>query len=253
MTTVRGFLLHNALPSTNTDRQAMIEDLKADSARWDSERRAQTTRNTSGGIESSRNASAGFARLSSDASAVQYRSSETHQSRQNHGPTEGPYQSDPYPRDASYDGPRYPGSGAPGYTGSNAGYPPQPTYASASGGNGNYGGYAPQHSPGPDARYGSNLPMNAGFQGSQDGPYISTGANMARGYNNANDIYSPNRMVTSAPLQGSSYVTSAPQQQGYPASSPSPYQYSSQALPPVSATQAYSNMPPQDPYYGRGV
>ncbi|ODA78542.1 hypothetical protein RJ55_05923 [Drechmeria coniospora] len=85
---------------------AMIEDLKADSARWDSERRAQTSRNTSG---------------------VQYRYSETHQSRQNHGPTEGPYKADTYARE-SYESPGYPGTSAPGYSGAPDAYasPPPP-------------------------------------------------------------------------------------------------------------------------------
>ncbi|RSL68847.1 hypothetical protein CEP53_002395 [Fusarium sp. AF-6] len=72
---------------------AMIEDLKAYSARWDSERRAQTSR---------------------QASRVQYRHSETYQSRYSHGPTEGLYQGPPDPR--------YPGTGAPGYTAAGGSY-----------------------------------------------------------------------------------------------------------------------------------
>ncbi|KAH6962646.1 hypothetical protein BKA56DRAFT_177024 [Ilyonectria sp. MPI-CAGE-AT-0026] len=64
---VQGYYI-NAYRSLTT---AMIEDIKADSARWDSERRAQTSRNATG---------------------VQYPYSETHQSRQHDGPTKASYQ-----------------------------------------------------------------------------------------------------------------------------------------------------------------
>ncbi|KAH8672453.1 hypothetical protein BGZ61DRAFT_537085 [Ilyonectria robusta] len=95
----------------------MIEDLKADSARWDSERRAQTSRNTTG---------------------VQYRYSETHQFREHHGPTEASYQQDPYAGDSGFDGPRYPGTGAPGYTGTAGSAYPQQAHATASGAYGSF-------------------------------------------------------------------------------------------------------------------
>ncbi|KAH7020240.1 hypothetical protein EDB80DRAFT_561839 [Ilyonectria destructans] len=112
---------------------AMIEDLKADSARWDSERRAQTSRNTTGGIHASRNASGVPARHSSNSPVVQYWDSETHQSRQHNGPTDASYQQDPYARDSGFDGPRYPGANAPGYTGpAGSEYQPQ-VYAAPSG------------------------------------------------------------------------------------------------------------------------
>ncbi|KAH0422444.1 transcription factor [Colletotrichum camelliae] len=77
---------------------AMIDDLKADSARWEAERRQQAARNTQG---------------------AGYRQSETHSARQHYGPT------DPagYPdvgRDSYENTPRYPGSQAPGYSGNAA-------------------------------------------------------------------------------------------------------------------------------------
>ncbi|PON21504.1 hypothetical protein TGAM01_v209667 [Trichoderma gamsii] len=50
---------------------AMIEDLKADSARWDRERRAQTARNSSGGISASRYANSGAPRPRSNSPPVQ--------------------------------------------------------------------------------------------------------------------------------------------------------------------------------------
>ncbi|KAH7020144.1 hypothetical protein EDB80DRAFT_746729 [Ilyonectria destructans] len=233
---------------------AMIEDLKADSARWDSERRAQTSRNTTGGIHTSRNASGVPARHSSNSPVVQYRYSETHQSRQHHGPTEASYQQDPYARDSGFDGPRYPGTGAPGYTGAAGSAYQQQAYAATSGGA--YGSYPqPQQSPPPtDPRYGSTPQagsvLNQAFQAAQD-PYTAMGTNLnrnPRGYA-ANDPYA-NPAASAAPSQQAAYATSGASQPGYPATT-SPFQYSSQVPPP--AAQSYATMQPQDPFYGRGA
>ncbi|KAM0414610.1 hypothetical protein ACHAPT_013549 [Fusarium lateritium] len=209
---------------------AMIEDLKADSARWDSERRAQTSRNTSG---------------------VQYRHSETHQSRQHHGPTEGPYQTDPYARDAGFDNPRYPGTGAPGYTGAAGSYPQ--AYGSTS--SGAYGGYPQtQQSPPPtDARYSSTPAsgsvLNQAYQTAQD-TYMAMGANRSsqRGY--ASDPYANQMATSAAAAQQAAYATAAPTQAGYPAAA-APYPYSGQV--PLAAASSYPTMQPQDPFYGRGA
>lgn len=202
---------------------AMIEDLKADSARWDSERRAQTR-----------------------STGVQYRSSVTHQSRQHHGPTESPYQSDLY-REAGYDGgPRYPGTGAPGYTGAAGSSYPQQGYASTS--SGAYGGYPPpQQSPPPsDPRYASTTPqgssLNQGFQPPPQDPYVTMGANRTtpRGY--AGDGFA--NPANSAATTGAS-------ESGYSAVATSPYPYSTQV--PQAGAQSYGAMQqPQDPFYGRG-
>ncbi|CAI6087024.1 unnamed protein product [Clonostachys chloroleuca] len=179
---------------------AMIEDLKADSARWDAERRAQTSRNTPGG---------------------QYRMSETHQSRQNRGPTEGHYPPDGY----GHDGPRYPGTGAPGYTGASPSYA-QPGY----GGPG--GAYGYQQSPPPDPRYsgsysqGGQPPMD----GFDDRAYIHTGANLNR---------------TGAPPQPT-YVTAPPMQPGYQSA---PYNYQSQV--PTTNGPSYSSMQAPDSSFSR--
>ncbi|GJN67282.1 hypothetical protein PLICBS_001306 [Purpureocillium lilacinum] len=216
---------------------AMIEDLKADSARWDNERRAQTSRNTSG---------------------VQYRYSETHQSRQHHGPTEAPFQADPY-RDPGYEN-RYPGTGAPGYTGASGAYPPpqqqqQQQYAATSGG-AYAGGYQPtQQSPGPDPRFSSaqgGSMMRPGYQPSQDPPYIGTGANLPHsGFAQSNDPYNSRLGASAAAPQQPVYATAPPQQPTYPASS-SPYQpFPGQA--PAGAGQPYPAMQPHDPFYGRGA
>lgn len=232
----------------------MIEDLKADSARWDSERRAQTSRNTPGGIHYSRDASGVPARHSSNSPAVQYRYSETHQSRQHHGPTESSYQSDPYSRDAYDSGPRYPGTGAPGYTGAAGSYPAQAAYSSTSGGY----SYTQQSPPPQDPRYGTTPTaaslLNQGYQTAQDA-YIATGANNSaggavppRGYAAASDPYA-SRAAAAAASQQAAY-SAATSQAGYPATT-SPYQYSTQTVP---AGASYSAMQqPQDPFYGRGA
>ncbi|KAL7938398.1 hypothetical protein V8C35DRAFT_320211 [Trichoderma chlorosporum] len=237
---------------------AMIEDLKADSARWDRERRAQTARNSSGGIIASRDATYGAPRPRSNSPTVQYRYSETHQSRQHHGPTEPPFRDDSYPpRDGLYDAPRYPGTGAQGYNGASGPYQPQqqqqgyaPPSGGAYGGNGNGGFQQPQQSPGPsDARYVGNPQggpmMNQGYQ-NPDGPYVSTGANMPpRNY--PNDPYAGGHPGPSVPApQQPVYASNQPVQPGYPAPSyPYPNQAPSGA--PVYATQ------PQDPFFGRGA
>ncbi|KAH7176667.1 hypothetical protein EDB81DRAFT_751997 [Dactylonectria macrodidyma] len=234
---------------------AMIEDLKADSARWDSERRAQTSRNTTGGIHASRNALGVPARHSSNSPVVQYRYSETHQSRQHHGPTEASYQQDPYARESGFDGPRYPGTGAPGYTGAAGAAYQQQAYASTSGGA--YAGYPQtQQSPPPtDPRYGSTPQsgsvLNQAFQSAQD-PYTAMGTNnRQRGYPAANDPYANQAAAVAAAQQtAATYATTGATQPGYPATT-SPFQYTSQAPPP--AAQAYPTMQPQDPFYGRGA
>ncbi|GAO17788.1 hypothetical protein UVI_02006170 [Ustilaginoidea virens] len=197
---------------------AMIEDLKADSARWDSERRAQTSRNTPGGIHASRDATGFPARLSSNSPAVQYRYSETHQSRQHHGPTEAPFQPESYPRE-SFDG------------ASNAYQQPPPQQS-----------FVP-------AQPGSM--MRPGYQQNQDPPYIGTGANLPQsGYSGSSDPYS-NRMAASAGTpQQPVYSTAPPPQLGYPAPAPQ-YQYQSQAPLPIAGGHSYPAMQPHDPFYGR--
>lgn len=239
----------------------MIEDLKADSARWDSERRAQTSRNTPGGIHTSRDATGVPARPSSNSPAVQYRYSETHQSRQHHGPTEPPYQQDPYHPRESYDGPRYPGTGAPGYTGATPGFqqPPQQGYGSSN--TGGYGGsyQQPQHPSQTDPRYAppaqaGSMVRPGGYQPEQDAPYIGTGANLPQsGYAAVNDPYASRMGPAVTVPQQPVYATGPPAQSGYPASAPPQYQYQSQPPPQLAGGHSYPAMQPQDPFYGRGA
>ncbi|KAH7309084.1 hypothetical protein B0I35DRAFT_359877 [Stachybotrys elegans] len=230
---------------------AMIEDLKADSARWDSERRAQTSRNAPGGINTSRDATGVPARHTSNSPLVQYRYSETHQSRQHHGPTDNAYPSDPYARDAGYDGPRYPGSGAPGYTGAMGSYPQAQQQQSYGSGSGSYAGYQQSHqSPPPDPRYAPPQAASM-YQGSSDSPYLAAGTNMPVGYAAPNDPYGASRTGSSAAgAQQPVYATANPSQQAYPAQPSYPYG-SSQV--PSSNSQAYANVQPHDPFYGRGA
>ncbi|KAG6129298.1 hypothetical protein E4U22_008497 [Claviceps purpurea] len=226
---------------------AMIEDLKADSARWESERRAQTSRNTPG---------------------VQYRYSETHQSRQHHGPTEPPYQPESYPRD-SFDAPRYPGSGAPGYTGASNNYQPPPQqqqqqqqqqqpYGAPSGGTFNTVYRESQQPPAPDLmRYASNqagLMMRPAFHTAQDAPFVGTGANLPQtGFAASNDPYSSRMGSSAAGPPQPIYPTAAPPQPSYPAAAPQYAPFQSQAPPPVATGgHSYSSMQqPHDPFYGR--
>ncbi|KAK9442889.1 hypothetical protein VB005_03952 [Metarhizium brunneum] len=236
---------------------AMIEDLKADSARWDSERRAQTSRNTPGGIHASRDATGVPARPSSNSPAVQYRYSETHQSRQHHGPTEPPsFQPEPYPRE-TYDAPRYPGTGAPGYTGASNTYqqqPPQQPFGASNGNGFNTGFPQPQQSPPPDPRYNTAQPgsmMRPGYQPNQDPPYIGTGANLPQaGYPVSSDPYSSRMGTSAAAPQQPVYSTVPPPQPGYPAPQ---YQYQGQAPPSAAGGHSYPAMQPHDPFYGRGA
>lgn len=244
----------------------MIEDLKADSARWDSERRSQTSRNAPGGIQGSRDGSNYTGAPSSNSHAVQYRYSETHQSRQNHGPTEHPpYQQQPqqqqdhYSRDSFDGGNRYQGAGSGSYNNTATGnFPTQQTYAPpATGGGPGYGYQSGPPVTGADPRYPSpaNQPnlMNPGYQAQE--PYMTTGANLNQrgGYPPNDGGFSGQRGNTSGSgPQQPMYTTSGPGQQGYPQPSGAPYQYSNQGPHPGSGQQYSSSIQPQDPFYGRG-
>ncbi|KAI1489996.1 hypothetical protein F5X96DRAFT_670116 [Biscogniauxia mediterranea] len=219
---------------------AMIEDLKADSARWDQERRQQSASrsNTAGGTIASRDSNGVYSR-SSNSPTVQYRNSDTHQSRQYYGPTEAGFQSADGSRDP-YDGaPRYPGTGSGNYTGA-SGFPPQQQYGSQPGyAQQGFASQPPQFSapPANPASYPSGHPMpGSGFvgQAGQDPPYQLVGAD-SRARTSAdppqvmyaNDPYAGSRdsrdprgdprdlrdqrvPVTSVPASRTTYTTSGP-------------------------------------------
>ncbi|GKT95172.1 transcription factor [Colletotrichum tofieldiae] len=205
----------------------MIDDLKADSARWEAERRQQAARNTSGG----------------------YRQSETHSARQHYGPTDSTgypdvgrdsYDSAPDTQDPK---PRILGELPQGYSGASAGYAQQPSsFPSSGGGYPSYSSGGSYSQPDPrDPRYAGQM-----AQGYGEPPYMATAANLARsGY--PADPYGagqPSRTPT----------TMAPQQgQTYPAGSQVPAGYTSGFYPP-STSASYGSAPvASDPLYGRGA
>ncbi|KAI8950411.1 hypothetical protein F4801DRAFT_344929 [Xylaria longipes] len=245
---------------------AMIQDLKADSARWDQERRQQSAnRNNAGGGTIASN---GVLIRSSNTPPVQYRNSDIHQSRQYYGPTEAPYSgtagNDPYDN-----GPRYPGTGSSGYTGAASSYPQQ--YAASQGGypqqsyTANTAHFAPP--PGNVAPYGTGHPVaSPGYgQSPQDPPYNIVGANLRAGTQSqpdpyGNDPYGTARDPRGDPRDQRVPVTStmAPARATYATAGPSSTQsfagQNAYNYPP-SATSASAPYPPAvqpgDPFYGR--
>lgn len=225
---------------------AMIEDLKADSARWDQERRQQSSRHAAG---------------------VQYRNSETHSSRQYYGPTEsGSGFSEP-PRDPYSDSaPRYPGTGSGNYTGVSSGlsqqFPSQGGFGAPQG----YTTAQPSQFASPSGNYPGHSAMpGSGFgHAGQDSPYIATGANNVvrdpRGADQpmyTNDPYSTGSRdhrgvvpVTSMPAsRTTAYATSGSVSQGDYQSTG--YGGGSYPQPASTAAPSFAPVQPQDPFYGR--
>lgn len=251
----------------------MIEDLKADSARWDLERRQQSaSRNSnSGGTHVSRESNAVFIK-SSNSPVVQYRNSDTHQSRQYYGPTaETGYAS----ADSHHYGdatPRYPGTGSGVYQGASNPYPNQqyttsPTYGQAT--------YAqPGQFSSTPGNVQFSVPGSGYGQAGQEPPYTLVNANLntrARPEAQpmyASDPYGASRDVRDArddPIprdaRGVPVTTMASSRtvyattgnspsQAYPtAGSGGSYYSQNQAAPGASYVAAQ----PSDPFYGRGA
>ncbi|KAI0130559.1 hypothetical protein BJ170DRAFT_682007 [Xylariales sp. AK1849] len=238
---------------------AMIEDLKADSSRWDAERRQQTGRNPVGGTIASRNVNGVFMQKS-NSPVVQYRNSDTHQSRQYYGPTEGANPQD-HARD-SYDAtPRYPGTGNAGYQGASGSPYPAQSYGNQ-GGYGGQQGYTTvqqsQHFPPSPAEvsYSGGASMAGSGFGQPERPYTGVNANMAvRGGDTpmyGTDAYPrDNRIPVTSMSQGRpTYVTSGPPaQQGFAVTSSGAGYYPQQNA--ASASAGFAAVQPQDPFYGR--
>ena len=240
--------------------QAMIQDLKADSSRWEQERRS-TSRSAGGsaggtkflskvnGVNVPARSNTPAAQSSRD--PPKYHTSETHHNRQYYGPTsaadaaQGGYSDamavDSYPSAPPPANPvrPYPGTGNSGYYGVNSnsnppdaqsygaqvgGYnpPPQPSYSGY--------GYSVQHAPTPD-RYGNPAAAVPPSQGLD--AYVSTGANRV-----ATDYppeYPPSMIGPgSAPSRSQGYP-----QQGFSSQDPSTY-YAANYAQPIDA------------FYGRG-
>lgn len=194
----------------------MIADLKADSDRWENERRANSARgHASNGIPE--RDSNGMVRKS-NTPIVEYRTSTTHQSRQYYGPT------DPAP---SAPGPAYGSAAVAGGA--------QQEYAQ------NYASGYPQPSSSP---YG----QSAGYP-PQDGNYAYvSGANL--------ENEQASRAGRGAPLppQGQIPRTGYPAQPptSYADTRGNTAYYPSQAQPAQASSQQYGAQP-ADPYYGRGA
>jgi hypothetical protein len=200
----------------------MIADLKADSSRWDDERRATSSRGQpANGI---RDSSGNFRK--SNTPVVGYRDSTTHQSRQYYGPTEAA---------AATPTGGYPPSSAAG------GSQQQEVYPQGYGGGQNYG----QPNPG----YGAPGP---GYGGPDNYSYVA-GADYGVNQQAPND---PSlRGARNAPLPSGQIPRGAP---GYSAQPPTAYpeargNSSGYYAPPNSQGPASSPYPahPGEPYYGR--
>ncbi|KAH6674929.1 hypothetical protein B0J14DRAFT_24379 [Halenospora varia] len=216
---------------------AMIADLKADSERWDAERRA---------TGSSRGAQAngipvrdsnGMVRKSNTPIVESYRASTTHQSRQYYGPTEAAPPPVNTPSSHSTTSTVTMG-GQPQEVYGNSGYPSTGGYPQSGPSYGSTPGYAqPDYSN--YAVSGSTI-SGAYVSGGHMEPDRGTGAT-GRG------APAPQPPQTSIPRSGQSYP---------PVSSAGPY--GQQYYPPVSqqgpSSMAYSQQQQQDPYsYGRGA
>ncbi|KAK5627049.1 hypothetical protein RRF57_002764 [Xylaria bambusicola] len=241
----------------------MIQDLKADSARWDQERRQQSANRSNAGGGTM--ASNGVYIRSSNTPPVQYRNSDIHQLRQHYGPTDNSYSgnpgSDPYDN-----GPRYPGSGTGPYNGAASSYP---QYAATQGGytQPGYTANTAQFTAPP----GNVAPYTASpgyVQTSQDPPYNIVGTNLRASTQTqadpyVNDPYGGPRDPRGDPRDQRIPVTStmAPARTTYPTAGPPSNQafgtgqnasYYPQSAPSTSAPFSPA-VQPGDPFYGRGA
>ncbi|KAK2624857.1 hypothetical protein QTJ16_006050 [Diplocarpon rosae] len=203
--------------------EAMIADLKADSDRWEAERRATASR----GQPSSNGISApnpdGTARQS-NAPIVGYRDSTTHQSRQYYGPTEQVPASNP----------GYPAAAIPGEQGV---YASGPQYQQQSYGQPAAGGYAQPSYAVQDNYYVAGADLVADQRSRV--PVAQPGVNVPR-----SNQYAPSPTHQQSDSRSYSYsgqpgpvVTQSMQPQGYPPQSSDPYYGRGQGAynrPPIS-------------------
>jgi hypothetical protein len=191
----------------------MIADLKADSERWENERRATATRGPSNGIPL--RDSDGFVR--SNKPIVGYRDSTTHQSRQYYGPTE--------PQAGGTQG--YP-PGTP--TGGQQVYDSGPSYQQS--------GYSQPAGPG-YAQPGYPIPSDNYYVAGADMNVEQPRTRVAAGQSGINV---PRTNVSNVQYPGSNAYQQPDNRTYYP----------TQAGPAASSTQYPSQQPP-DAYYGRGA
>jgi len=194
----------------------MIADLKADSERWEAERRATASRGQPSNGISSRD-SDGIVRKS-NTPIVEYRASTTHQSRQYYGPTEAaPAAMQQYAATAAT------GTQQGVYDNGGTQYQQQSSYAQPATGYAQPQGYAVQ-----------------------DNNYYVAGADMAVDQSRSGTRI-PTTQTATVPRSNVQYSATPTYQQD----SRSNTYYSPQPGPVVSSTQFPQQ--PTDPYYGRGA
>lgn len=226
----------------------MIADLKADSARWDQERR-----NHSGGTLTSHDSSAFFMRSSkSNSPPARYSDSQNRFSGaglSQYDTSGAIYPSGPS-RDSYESVPRYPGSDAPGYSASTASQPYHQDNRQSG-----YGAYQPsayptQQSPYVGAQYQTQPPTNP----VSDSPYYSA-ANMLVAappsqqpqHHRSQDPYQDSRIAP--PSSRDPYSNPAPVYGGQGVQGQIPSSYYQSAYPPQQPGDAFAGRQP----YGSGT
>lgn len=231
----------------------MIQDLKADSARWEQERRSH-----SGGTKASRDSSGSFTRSTKSNSPPARYSDSSHRFSGAGGQAQYETSNLSLSRGSSCDSytvvPRYPGSDAPGYSGSNVSSQAYQQYDNRTTGyntaqyQGQPQGYPP---PAVDSRYSTgqaspNPPYNGqaysgmGVSHTDNAPYVNVGAHQryAQSAYDSQDTRMVDASSSRVYSQGSGYAT-----QGQ-----DPRYYASSQIP---GGVAYSPQP-VDPFVGRG-
>ena len=233
----------------------MIDDLKADSARWEQERRAKSSRN-SGGINAPRDSLNNPYSRQSNSPTVQYHHSDTYARRQQGGPSESHAYGNPRDYDPSQRSP-HPGPDGPGYGGYHNPPPggqyvqqnPQGGYPTGNPGTYPPGGYS--GAPKPFSQPDPGFPQ-AGQQGGvpypqgQDNWVHGAARPMAPGGYREPSQYPPggrDHMMTTPPSQGSY----PPPQQSQPGYGPAGGEYYN-----AQPGAGYHQSMPQDSLYGRG-
>lgn len=206
----------------------MINDLRADSERWELERRQTASASRGNGIAS--RDSNGMGRQS-NTPVVEYRSSTTHQARQHYGPSQETPAPTPVAPAAGY--------GAQGYSQPASGYGQTqvpdygPSYAQTYSSQ-PASGYAPSQPAG----YPSSTPYASSIP--QDPYYVAANYEVDSGTSRGSQ-------PRSVPVVSTGYPSTAAYQQA-----PDPRSYGQAGPSSVPPPTQYTQQPP-DPYYGRGA
>lgn len=199
----------------------MIADLKADSERWEQERRATQSRGQPSNGISFRD-SDGIVRKS-NTPIVEYRASTTHQSRQYYGPTSETTQ----PAPLGYQQPSSTSTGQVYDSSAQGGYPQQSSYAQ------------------PPSAYQQQTQV---YAGQDTGNYYMAGADMAVDRSSARVPVT----TTQSPIPRSN-VQYAPTSSTYPQQQDSRSMYSTYQQPGVAVSSAQYSQPSEAYYPSRGA